>query len=147
MKKYSFTIHGNRYDVQIDSVEDDLAKVNVNGTDYEVEIHEEKKKSTKTPRLVRPAAVPSASEKTARTAPPDAAKGTGKVLSPLPGTVLELKVKQGDTVSRGQVLMIMEAMKMENEIRTDMAGVIQKLHVAQGESVLEGALLVEVGSE
>ncbi len=147
MKKYQFTIHGNRYEVQIESLEDDIARVNVNGTDYEVEIHEEKKKSSKTPRLVRPAAVPTASDKPGRTAPPDAAKGTGKVVSPLPGSVLELKVKEGDSVDRGQVLMILEAMKMENEIRTDMAGVIRKLHVSQGDSVLEGALLVEVGSE
>lgn len=147
MKKYQFTIHGNRYEVQIESLEDDIARVNVNGTDYEVEIHEEKKKTSKTPKLVRPMAVPTASDKPERTAPPDGAKGTGRVVSPLPGSVLELKVKEGDTVSRGQVLMILEAMKMENEIRTDMAGVVRKLHVAQGESVLEGALLVEVGSE
>jgi biotin carboxyl carrier protein len=144
MKKFDFTIHGNRYQVEIQDIEDDRATVLVNGSEYAVEIHHERMKE-KTPRLVRESAVPDVSSNLQRTASPAAPKGVGLVKSPLPGTVLELKVKTGDTVARGAVLMIMEAMKMENEIRADRAGVVRALHVAAGESVLEGATLAEIG--
>ncbi|MCB9474136.1 MAG: biotin attachment protein [Candidatus Delongbacteria bacterium] len=144
MKKFDFTIHGNRYQVQIQSIEDNQALVLVNGSEYAVEIHDEKLKE-KTPRLVREQAVPDSSSHHQRTSSPSAPKGVGLVKSPLPGTILELKVKVGDTVARGAVLMIMEAMKMENEIRSDRAGVVRSLLVAQGESVLEGASLAEIG--
>lgn len=144
MKKFDFTIQGNRYQVEIRDIVDDRATVLVNGSEYTVEMHNEKMKE-KTPRLVREAAVPDTSSHHQRTASPSAPKGVGMVKSPLPGTILELKVKVGDTVARGAVLMIMEAMKMENEIRADRAGVIRSLPVAKGESVLEGATLAEIG--
>lgn len=143
MKKYKFTIRGNNYDVDILSVEDDTAEIEVNGSTYLVEIHKQKK-STKTPKLVRPNFQPSSTADKARTSKPSPKSGLGAVKAPLPGTILELKVKEGDTVKEGDPLLIMEAMKMENNINADKAGKIVSVKFNNGDSVLEGDVLVEI---
>ncbi len=143
MKQYKFTIRGNNYDVEIQNIEDDIATLEVNGTTYEVTIHREKKVS-KTPKLVRSQATPNNSS-TARTSNPSSAKGTGQLKAPLPGLIMALKVKEGDTVEAGQTVMIMEAMKMENEIKADRAGKVTSIKVSIEQSVLEGDVLMEIG--
>jgi glutaconyl-CoA/methylmalonyl-CoA decarboxylase subunit gamma len=117
----------------------------VNGTTYEVEVHHEKKIS-KTPTLVRKPAVLSADTDKARTSKPSERKGAGVLKAPLPGTILEIKVKVGDVVKIGDKLIIMEAMKMENNINADKEGKIEAIKVNVGDSVLEGDALVEIGS-
>lgn len=144
MKKFSFTIRGNKYDVDLQELEDNIAEIEVNGSKYEVEIHKEIKES-KTPKLVRPKAFPTSGD-TTKTAKPAARKGAGGIKAPLPGTILEMKVKVGDEVNQGDTLLIMEAMKMENNIKADKAGKIAEVKVNVGDSVLEGDLLVEIGS-
>jgi biotin carboxyl carrier protein len=145
MKKYKFTIRGNNYDVELQSIEDGVAEVEVNGSTYLVEIHEEKKQS-KTPKIVRPKTEPAvASTDKARTAKPSAKATAGAVKAPLPGTILELKVKAGDEVKVGDTLLIMEAMKMENNIKADKAGKVNSIKVANGDSVMEGDVLIEIG--
>lgn len=145
MKKFSFTIRGNKYDVELQDIEDNIAEIEVNGSKYEVEIHKEIKTS-KTPRLVRPAVVPSQDPDKSRTAKPAERKGAGGIKAPLPGTILEMKVKVGDEVKQGDIILIMEAMKMENNIKADKSGKITNVNVNLGDSVLEGDLLVEIGS-
>ncbi|MBN8707213.1 MAG: biotin/lipoyl-binding protein [Bacteroidetes bacterium] len=146
MKNFKFAINGNNYEVEIQSIEGNLATIEVNGSAYKVEIDREVK-STKTPTLVRSLAVPSTDteKSTVRTAKPTDRKGTGGIKSPLPGTVLEMHVKVGDQVNVGTKLLVLEAMKMENTINSDKAGTVTSVKVDKGDSVLEGDLLIEIG--
>jgi len=146
MKNYKFTIHGNQYEVNIISVEDNIAELEVNGTHYKVEV-DKAIQQTKTPRLVRPAAIPSTDThpSTAKTSSPSTPKGTGYVKSPLPGVILDVFVKEGDVVRKGQKLLCLEAMKMENNIDSDKDGKIVKINAKKGDSVMEGDILVTIG--
>lgn len=145
MKKFKFKIRGNSYDVLIQSIEEQIADIEVNGTHYQVEIEKELK-TIKTPRLVRPQATTSSdSTKTEKTRKPSESKGGGQVKAPLPGTIMEIKKKVGDEVKAGDTLLIMEAMKMENDINADKSGVISEIKVNNGDSVLEGDVLVVIG--
>ena len=78
----------------------------------------------------------------ARQAPP--ARGEGGITAPMPGLVLTIKVKEGDTVQAGQALLVMEAMKMENAITASYNGTVARIYVREGDSISEGDLLVEV---
>jgi biotin carboxyl carrier protein len=89
--------------------------------------------------------VPSTSADRAKTSKPSERKGAGGVNAPLPGTILEVKVKEGDIVKTGDLLLIMEAMKMENNIKADKEGKVLSVKVHPGDSVLEGDVLVEIG--
>ncbi len=140
MKNYKFTIHGTQYEVEINSVEDQTINLNLNGTPYEVKVDKEIKQ-TKTPKLMRSVAVPSTEGDTtnART---NAASATAEIKSPLPGTVLDVMVKEGDTVKVGQHLLLLEAMKMENNIDSDKEGVVKTIKVRKGDAVMEGDVLI-----
>ena len=136
MKEYKYTINGNVYNVVIGDIEDNIAHVEVNGTRYNVEM-EKKAKQTAPIARPRPAAAPAAAKPAAK---PAASKGGVK--SPLPGVILDIKVKEGDEVKKGQTIIILEAMKMENSINADRDGKIASIKVSKGESVLEGTDLV-----
>ncbi|HPF52783.1 MAG TPA: biotin/lipoyl-binding protein [Draconibacterium sp.] len=141
MKKYKFTIRGNDYDVHLKDIEDNVAELDVNGTLYEVVIHGEVKTS-KTPKLIRKPVEQLPGEgqiKKTETA------GKHKVLSPLPGTILKINVSIGDMVTEGQNLLVMEAMKMENQVQTTKAGEVKAIKVSVGESVLQDDVLIEIG--
>lgn len=146
MKKYKFTIHGNQYEVNILSVEDNIAELEVNGTSYKVEVDKTIQQS-KTPRLVRSQAVPSTDShpSVAKTSSPAAPKGSGHIKSPLPGVILDVFVKEGDSVKKGQKLLCLEAMKMENNIDSDKDGKIVKINAQKGDSVMEGDVLITIG--
>lgn len=146
MKKFKFTIHGNDYNVEVAKVEGNSAKVEVNGSSYEVEIHREVAQS-KTPTIVRTRLAHSSVGATAKTAKPAEKKGVGQIKAPLPGTILEIKAKVGDEVKIGTTILVMEAMKMESNIKSDCEGKVSKILVAQGDSVLEGDVLAEIGGE
>ena len=77
--------------------------------------------------------------------PAAAPAGAGKaVVAPMPGVILEVSVKEGDTVSAGQKVAVLEAMKMENEIQAESAGTVTKIHVAKGDSVSDGTPIVTI---
>ncbi|NOX19022.1 MAG: biotin/lipoyl-binding protein [Chlorobi bacterium] len=145
MKNFKFKIRGNTYEVNVHNFEDETIDVEVNGTLYKVDVEREIKTS-KTPKLVRPSVVNTGNADKARTNKPDDRKGAGNIKAPLPGTILEMKVKKGDPVKVGDTLLIMEAMKMENNIKSDKEGIIEEVLVAVNDSVLEGDCLVRVGS-
>ncbi|MCF8266892.1 MAG: biotin/lipoyl-binding protein [Ignavibacteriales bacterium] len=145
MKKFKFSIQGNNYEVEIQNIEDNIAEVEVNGSVYKVEIHREIK-TTKTPVLVRKQVIPSSEADKSKTSSPSERKGAGLIKAPLPGTILEVKVRPGDIVKFGDKLLVMEAMKMENNITADREGKIAAVKVNQGDSVLEGDILIEIGS-
>ncbi len=145
MRKFKFKINGNQYDANIVSMEDNLAEVDINGTIYQVEVNEAMQ-MTKTPKLVRSVAVPSTDShpSVAKTSSPSGPKGGGTVKSPLPGVVLDVFVKEGDTVSIGQKLLVLEAMKMENNIEADKGGKVVSVKKAKGDSVMEGDVLIVI---
>ncbi|MDP4114909.1 MAG: biotin/lipoyl-containing protein [Bacteroidota bacterium] len=147
MKKFKLKIGENAYDVDIVSVEENSAHVLVNGKEYEVEV-DKKLQPTKTPVLVRSKVEPSTeSDRTlVKTNQPGQPKGTGFIKSPLPGTILSVCVKVGDRVKIGDRLIILEAMKMENNINSDRAGTITAIKVNAKDAVLEGDILIEVGA-
>ena len=144
MKEYKFKIHGN--EVSINSVEDNIADVTVNGTQYEVEIEG---KASKVSKITKPTPSTSSAATTAEaisTAKAAAKKSAGTaVKSPLPGVIVDLKVREGDQVKAGQHLLVLEAMKMENNIDADRDGIIVELKVNKGDSVLEGDTLLTIG--
>lgn len=143
MKTYKFKINGNEYNVVINSTEGNLAYVNVNGTDYVVEME-----NTPAPQ-VQPTtspsnAAPANQQPTTKQAP--ATSGHGKTIqSPLPGVIISIKVNVGDTVKAGQTVAVLEAMKMENDILAESDGTVISVNVAKGDSVLEGAAIVTIG--
>ena len=143
MKEYKYKINGNLYNVVIGDIEENIAHVEVNGTHYTVEM-EKKPKSAPAPKpVVRPAAKPAAAPAAAAPAAKPAAGGAKSgVKSPLPGVILDIKVNVGDAVKKGQTIIILEAMKMENSINADKDGKIAAINVSKGESVLEGTDLV-----
>lgn len=151
MKEYKIKINGNEYAVSISNVEDNTALVNVNGTQYEVEVEGmNAPKVSKTPKIVQQPTVTATTEShpaTARTASPasTASATAGNIKSPLPGVVLDVMVHVGDAVKTGQRLMILEAMKMENNIDSDRDGTVKEIKARKGDSVLEGDVLITIG--
>ena len=128
------------------SIEDNIAEIEINGTRYSVEVDKDMQ-PVKTPKLVRSISVPSTDihPAVAKTSSPSAPKGGGTIKSPLPGVILDLFVKVGDTVKIGQRLLVLEAMKMENNIEADKAGKIASIAKNKGDSVMEGDVLIVIG--
>jgi len=143
MKSFKYTINGTVYKVHINSVVEDIAEVEVNGMPYKVIMEKPAKKQVVT--LKRPAQAPTTSTGAPVVSRPVASSSAGAVRSPLPGVILEMKCKVGDTVKRGQTILILEAMKMENSINADRDGSIIEIKVNKGDSVLENAELVVIG--
>lgn len=143
MKSFKYTINGNVYKVHINSVVEDVAEVEVNGTPYKVQMEKPAKKQLVT--IKRPAQAPTTSSGSPIVTRQTAASSPGAVRSPLPGVILDIKCKVGDTIKRGQTLLILEAMKMENNINADRDGSIIEIKVNKGDSVLENAELVVIG--
>lgn len=147
MKEYKITINGNLYNVAVDDIEDGVANVTVNGSKYSASI-EGMKEKPKVSTIRKPAVSPGNIHQPATPAPAKAAAPVGDgtpIKSPLPGTIFKIAVKEGDTVKEGQTLLILEAMKMENNIEADRDGVVKSIAVGQGDSVLEGDVLLTIG--
>lgn len=138
MKTYNFTIQGNKYTVQIKSFEENIAEIEVNGTPYNVEL-EKTVITSKTPKLIRPERI--LDEKPRET---KVGIGLSKILAPLPGTIIKINVKEGEMVKKGTIVLIMEAMKMENNIQAEQEGVVKKIACKEGDVVLQGDFLIEI---
>ena len=140
MKEYKYTIDGNKYDVAINEVGETTAKVTVNGTEYTVEWEkpvEEKPVVKVQPVAAKPAAAPAAAPT------PAAAPVSGNAIkTPLPGVIIDVKVNVGDTVKKGDTVVVLEAMKMENNINADRDGKVVAIQVAKGDTVADGAALI-----
>jgi biotin carboxyl carrier protein len=149
MKKYNLTINGTKYSVDINDIEDNKANIEVNGTPYTVELDMEsiptmQKSQPKVVRVAAPAPKAAPAAPAAVPAAP-AAPTAGCVLkSPLPGTILDVFVNVGDTVKTGQHLILLEAMKMENNIDADRDGVVKEIRVRRSDSVMEGDVLLVI---
>lgn len=157
MGKYNFRINGHDYQVDVNSVEGGIADVTVNGTDYKVELadavpapaQQAVRPAPQTVSTGAPAVTPQATApapQAAQTATASAPQGKGEVVTaPLPGVILDIKVKVGDAVEAGQTVAVLEAMKMENEIESTASGTVTAVNAGKGDSVLEGAAIITIG--
>lgn len=157
MGKYNFRINGHDYQVDVNSVEGGIADVTVNGNDYKVELadavpapaQQAVRPAPQTVSTGAPAVTPQATApapQAAQTATASAPQGKGEVVTaPLPGVILDIKVKVGDAVKAGQTVAVLEAMKMENEIESTASGTVTAVNAGKGDSVLEGAAIITIG--
>ena len=141
MNEYKYKINGNEYNVAVEELEGNKANVTVNGKSYQVELDRPAKPAVSKP-VARPAAAPAAAPVSAPAAP--AAGGAG-IKAPLPGVILDIKVKVGDAVAKGQTVAILEAMKMENNINSDREGTVVSINVEKGQSIAEGTDIITLG--
>lgn len=148
MNKYQYKVQGVDYDVEIENVEGNIAKVNVNGISFEVELKQPINAKPISKPHVKPAAAPAAAAPVAAPAQQAPAKAVGsgtKVPAPLPGTITEVKVKEGDTVKAGDTVVVLEAMKMQNSIEAECSGTVTSVIVKPGDTVMEGDALITIG--
>ncbi|MFO8182952.1 MAG: biotin/lipoyl-containing protein [Candidatus Aegiribacteria sp.] len=145
MPEYKITVNGTTYTVNIGRITDDSVDVTLDGRTYKVDVEAPLRKASKTPVLSRRRAVFNAAEVPDRTSPPGAHVDGGVVLAPLPGIILKVMVREGDTVAEGQPVAIMEAMKMENELEAPRSGKVERVMVSEGENVLENAVIMKIG--
>ena len=152
MKQYKYKINGAQFDVTIDSIQGNTAKVEVNGIPFEVEmqgttlVEGELPTQTTTEASAAPAAapVPAAAPAAAPAAKGAAGAGT-PVKAPLPGVVTKVLVAAGQAVKKGDTVLVLEAMKMENNITAECDGSVTGICVAAGDSVMEGTTLLTIG--
>lgn len=143
MKDYKFKINGNEYSVSVEEAENNMLNVNVNGTDYQVEAEDIVVKKAPAarprPKAIMQADAPVAAGSNANV---DAGGAEKPIKTPLPGVVLDVFVKEGEAVKAGQKILLLEAMKMENNIEADKDGVVKSIKVKKGDSVQEGDVLM-----
>ena len=154
MAKYQYTVKGVDYEVEIQDIEGNIANVTVNGIPFEVEMKQPVKAGKQKVKLSgeqkesAPTATPTATTTPAATttaaAQPAAAASGKPVVAPLPGTINEIKVKVGDKVNAGDTVVILEAMKMQNNIEAETSGTITSINVNKGDAVMEGDTLVTI---
>jgi glutaconyl-CoA/methylmalonyl-CoA decarboxylase subunit gamma len=137
MKNFKFKIEGKDYNIALEETDSNIVKLNVNGKDYNVELDKEVQKPTTVKRkpVVKAAAAPQ---------PPAKTGGVKSVKAPLPGSILEIKVKTGAQVKPGDVVLIMEAMKMENNVIAEHEGEVTAINVNLGQAVMQDDILVEI---
>ena len=141
MKEYKYTIDGKKYEVTIGDIIDNVASVTVNGEDYKVEMEPEKEPEK--PKVVRPIAQP-ASAPAATSSNNRPANTNNAVKAPLPGTIIEVKVNVGDEVKAGDTVVVLEAMKMANNLEAEKSGKVTQICVQAGQSVMEDDALVVI---
>ena len=138
MKKgFNFTIGGQKYETTVKEIEPNVAEVVVNGTSFIVEFQKNESKKVKAARVAAPTAAPTA----AAVAKP---AGAATVKSPLPGSIVKVMVKPGDSVKKGDTLLTMESMKMENVVASEYTGTVKNVLVQAGQNVMQDDKLVEI---
>jgi biotin carboxyl carrier protein len=149
MKEYKYKINGMKFTVVVGDIVDNEANVEVNGVPYKVELD---RKAPQKPALSQsghtnlgtPKAKPAAESKPVVAKPAAAPAGASSVKSPLPGTIMSIEVKEGDVINAGDKVAVLEAMKMENDVRAAKGGTVKKIVVSVGDAVLEGADIIIV---
>ena len=139
MKKgFNFTIGGQKYETTVKEIEPNVAEVVVNGTSFIVEFQKNESKKVKAARVAAPTAAPTAAPVAAKPA------GAAVVKSPLPGSIVKVMVKPGDSVKKGDTLLTRESMKMENVVASEYTGTVKNVLVAAGQNVMQDDKLVEI---
>lgn len=149
MRTYSYNVNGAQYDVTIESIQGQVAKMNVNGVIFDVEILGAPLSEGDLPAAPATVAPAAAATTPAPAAPAPAAKGEAgagtPVNAPLPGVVTKVLVSAGQAVKKGDTVIVLEAMKMENNITAECDGNVTGVCVAAGDSVMEGTTLITIG--
>lgn len=141
MKEYKYKINGNNYNVAIGDIDGNTVDVQVNGIPYHVELAETQNAVKVSAPKAAPAPRTSAGEKVI-SKPAATSAGGYAIKAPLPGVVLSVSVKVGDTVKAADTVVMLEAMKMENAIHAGRDGKVASINVSAGDSVLEGSALI-----
>lgn len=153
MAKYQYTVKGVDYEVEIQDIEGNIANVTVNGIPFEVEMKQPVKAGRQKVKLSEERKVKNeefnsssatANASSTPTAQPAAAASGKPVVAPLPGTINEIKVKVGDKVNAGDTVVILEAMKMQNNIEAEKDGKVTAICVKPGQAVLEEDALIVI---
>ena len=153
MNTYKYKVNGVDYEVEITDVEGRIAKVNVNGIPFELEM-QKPINVAKHPTLAKhriqaaaPAAsvAPAAPVQQAPVAAPVSAGAGAPLKAPLPGTITDVKVQVGQQVNVGDTVIVLEAMKMQNNIEAEQSGKVTSIVVKPGDTVMEGAVLLTIG--
>ncbi len=151
MRTYSYNVNGAQYDVTIESIQGQVAKVNVNGVAFDVEMlgapitEGDLPAATAAAPAPTAAAAPQAPAAAPAAAPAKGAAGAGTpVKAPLPGVVTKVLVANGQAVKKGDTVVVLEAMKMENNITAECDGTVSGVCCAAGDSVMEGTTLVTI---
>ena len=138
MKEFSFKINGQEYKTTVEEKEGGKAEVTVNGKKYDVELPANARKAT--------AAAPKASAAAPAAAKAAAPAGNGmQVKSPLPGSIIKVLVSVGQAVKKGDTLLTLESMKMENTVAAECDGTVKQVAVQPGQNVMQDDLLVVLG--
>lgn len=137
MKEFKFTIDGHTYTTSVNEIEDNVAEVVVNGTTFNVVIEKEEQKPAVVAARRHQAAVETV-------AAPAVAGGLQTVKSPLPGSIMKVLVSVGQKVKKGDVLLTMESMKMENNVMAEADGVVKAIYVESGKNVMQDDKLVDL---
>ena len=143
MKKFKFTIAGQPYDTTVNEIEPNVCEVTVNGTVFQVEIEKQETVKKKPVVAPRPAATGAATT-AAKPAAAPASAGTTVVKSPLPGSIVKVMVQAGQEIKKGDTLLTMESMKMENVIASEVTGKVKSVLVQPGQNVMQDDKLVEI---
>lgn len=143
MKEYKYTINGTKYEVAVGDIEDCVVTVNVNGEDFKVELEKPAEPEKKKPVLGKPAAA-AAESSDEPTASKGAVNKNNAVKAPLPGVITDIKVAVGDEVAVGDTVVVLEAMKMANNLQAEKAGKVTAICVKIGESVMEDDALIVI---
>ena len=151
MHTHLLRIAGRDYKAEVKELTPERAVVLVDGKEYAVDLVRigRKKMTAEAVKAIAGGAAATTAPAAAAAASPalrpaPSGRGEGGITAPMPGLVLTIKVKEGDTVQAGQALLVMEAMKMENAITASYNGTVTKVYVREGDSISEGDLLVEV---
>ena len=146
MQDFKFKIDGTEYTANVEEKEDGKLAVTVNGKAYEVEVPGHVAAAPKV-QPVKPAAAaaPVAAPAAAPAAPKKASGAGAAITAPLPGVITSIEVKEGDQVKAGQTVIVMEAMKMANNITAESDGTVKAILVQQGAQVQSGDALIEIG--
>ncbi len=141
-KNYKITIAGQTYDVVVGDLMSSPVEVSVDGTTYQIELPESAAAST-TPSIAAPKTISTSPQAVSRPSVPTSG-GDGVIRSPMPGRIVGVSVSIGDSVTKGQPILILESMKMENTIASPIDGTVSAIHVAASSSVQHGQTLAEI---
>ena len=143
MKEFKYKINGSPYRVVVNNSDSSIIELEVNGTPYKVELEQKDVKiGTKIKKQAITTPTPQSASTPLVTRPKSGDGGKNCIQSPLPGIILDIKCNVGDSVKKGDTIMILEAMKMENNILANANGKVSEILIKTGDSVLEGDQLV-----
>ena len=141
MKEFQFKIDGKEYKTSVTELEGGITEVTVNGKAYKVEMEPKAAPKVAAPKPAAAKEAPAAAPKAAAEAP----AGGKKVVSPLPGSIIKVLVAEGQAVKKGDTLLTLESMKMENTVAAECDGTVTKVAVTAGQTVMQDDLLVVIG--